>query len=699
MQPIHAVDQSSSMGKLVATALGFGVFHVLSGPDHLSALATLSAGSSWRSFALGVRWGCGHSIGLIIMALIFILLDDSLNLEKLDIVTEVVVGVFMIALGVYGIYSAHKKFHDPDHQGHAHGGTPSTCTCKQRPYEEVPCRLSSTGRSSDASDLPSASSPPTDPSSEQSLSPSVVKSSQTNLIPAVQVDDASVSAFNDNSEVSDADSLEIASSTTSSHIQRDDDDSASGDDGSGDDDNVPLAKGRSNAHDYHRRWRRCVPRVNMDNPTTQKATALIVGIIHGIAGPGGILGVMPAVRYHNWLRSMVYLGTFCLTSIIIMGLFAALYGELTSRLGYVMTCCCVGTQSDEAGKASGCAGCPNQSLCASGATKLPDPTVATVKDHLSRVKHKILVLSGKGGVGKSTISCQLAFGLAQKGFQVGLLDVDITGPSVPRMLGLQGQEVHQSNEGWSPVYVDDNLGVMSIGFMLPNADDAIIWRGPKKSGLIKQFLTDVHWGDLDYLIIDTPPGTSDEHISIVQYLKDAQIDGAVVVTTPQEVAMADVRKELNFCKKTNVPILGYGTHPLPQPILPCILHNLSNVISMLFRVVENMAGLQQHLARCNFVDPVTSVDQTQHVLDVLRAKAPELLSLAVHLQVFPPAAGGGEAMAHAFNVPFLGRLPLDQKLTQACEEGVSFLEAYPTSSAASAFKQILDQVVLNAAKK
>ncbi|RHY43686.1 hypothetical protein DYB28_014358, partial [Aphanomyces astaci] len=328
---------------------------------------------------------------------------------------------------------------------------------------------------------------------------------------------------------------------------------------------------------------------------------------------------------------------------------------------------CVGTQSDEAGKASGCAGCPNQSLCASGATKLPDPTVATVKDHLSRVKHKILVLSGKGGVGKSTISCQLAFGLAQKGFQVGLLDVDITGPSVPRMLGLQGQEVHQSNEGWSPVYVDDNLGVMSIGFMLPNADDAIIWRGPKKSGLIKQFLTDVHWGDLDYLIIDTPPGTSDEHISIVQYLKDAQIDGAVVVTTPQEVAMADVRKELNFCKKTNVPILGYGT--LPQPI-HTYMHS---------------------------TQPLKY--QTQHVLDVLRAKAPELLSLAVHLQVFPPAAGGGEAMAHAFNVPFLGRLPLDQKLTQACEEGVSFLEAYPTSSAASAFKQILDQVVLNAAKK
>ena len=124
------------------------------------------------------------------------------------------------------------------------------------------------------------------------------------------------------------------------------------------------------------------------------------------------------------------------------------------------------------------------------------------------------------------------------------------------VLGLVGHEVHQSASGWSPVYVDDNLGVMSIGFMLPSKDDAIIWRGPRKNGLIKQFLTDVVWNELDYLIIDTPPGTSDEHISIVQYLKSANIDGAVVITTPQEVSMADVRKELNFCKKTGEKILN-----------------------------------------------------------------------------------------------------------------------------------------------
>lgn len=231
---------------------------------------------------------------------------------------------------------------------------------------------------------------------------------------------------------------------------------------------------------------------------------------------------------------------------------------------------CVGPTSAYAGKVESCAGCPNQASCASGETKV-DPAIAYVQDRMALVKHKILVLSGKGGVGKSTFSAQLAFTLAQQGKQVGLLDIDICGPSIPRskivslilklcfvlfeifqlsVLGLVGHEVHQSASGWSPVYVEDNLGVMSIGFMLPSKDDAIIWRGPRKNGLIKQFLTDVVWNELDYLIIDTPPGTSDEHISIVQYLKSTEIDGAVVITTPQEVSMADVRKELNFCKKT-----------------------------------------------------------------------------------------------------------------------------------------------------
>ena len=129
-----------------------------------------------------------------------------------------------------------------------------------------------------------------------------------------------------------------------------------------------------------------------------------------------------------------------------------------------------------------------------------------VTERLSGVRNIIMVLSGKGGVGKSTVAAQLAFSLANDGKQVGLLDVDLCGPSVPRMLGLTGRSVHQSASGWSPVWVDENLGVMSIGFMLPEGDDAVIWRGPRKNGLIKQFLMDVEWGELDYLIIDSAFG-------------------------------------------------------------------------------------------------------------------------------------------------------------------------------------------------
>ena len=154
------------------------------------------------------------------------------------------------------------------------------------------------------------------------------------------------------------------------------------------------------------------------------------------------------------------------------------------------------------------------------------------------MKNIILVLSGKGGVGKSTVSTQLAQTLAHLGrsdeqeIDVGLLDIDICGPSVPRMLGLEGSDVHRSNTGWSPVYLEDNFAVMSIGFLLPNKDDPVIWRGPRKDGLIRQFLTDVLWESLDYLIIDTPPGTSDEHISIVNFLSKTNLLGAIIVTTP-----------------------------------------------------------------------------------------------------------------------------------------------------------------------
>eukprot|EP01114_Cavostelium_apophysatum_P015076 TRINITY_DN4038_c0_g1_i1.p1 TRINITY_DN4038_c0_g1~~TRINITY_DN4038_c0_g1_i1.p1 ORF type:complete len:324 (+),score=52.48 TRINITY_DN4038_c0_g1_i1:104-1075(+) len=302
---------------------------------------------------------------------------------------------------------------------------------------------------------------------------------------------------------------------------------------------------------------------------------------------------------------------------------------------------CPGTQSQNAGKSSACAGCPNQQICAT-APKGPDPDVADIVERMSTVKHKILVLSGKGGVGKSTFSAQLSFALAEKQqHQVGLLDIDICGPSIPRLLGLEGEQVHHSNLGWSPVFVEENLAVMSVGFMLPDPDDAIIWRGPKKNSLIKQFLKDVDWGELDYLVIDTPPGTSDEHLSIAQYLKSTDPDGAVVITTPQEVALLDVRKEINFCKKVGLPIIG---------------------------VVENMSG---------FVCPKCKTET----------------------QIFPPTTGGAEKMARELDVPFLGRIPIDPRIARACDEGRFYLSEFPDSEATKAFQSVISHIKEFAQKK
>ena len=227
---------------------------------------------------------------------------------------------------------------------------------------------------------------------------------------------------------------------------------------------------------------------------------------------------------------------------------------------------CPGTQSEAAGQSEACQGCPNQSLCSSSssAIKAPDPDLPLLTSRLSLIQHKLLILSGKGGVGKSTLSTNLAWALSsdqqdnphQDLPEVGLLDVDITGPSLPKMLAVENESIHSSNSGWSPVYVKDNLALMSIGFLLSSPDEAVIWRGPKKNAIIKQFLKDVNWGPLDYLLIDTPPGTSDEHLSLVTYLQNSGIDGAILVTTPQELSLQDVRKELSFCRKLGLRVLG-----------------------------------------------------------------------------------------------------------------------------------------------
>lgn len=252
---------------------------------------------------------------------------------------------------------------------------------------------------------------------------------------------------------------------------------------------------------------------------------------------------------------------------------------------------------------------------------------------LKDIKHITLVLSGKGGVGKSSVTSQLALTLSLQGHSVGVLDIDLTGPSIPRFFGIESEKVKQAPGGWIPVPVHEarkaveggapqvnsegkelgSLHCMSLGFLLANRGDAVVWRGPKKTAMVRQFLSDVHWGSLDYLLIDTPPGTSDEHISLVEtLLKQAtpeQMAGAVIVTTPQAISISDVRKEINFCKKTNVAILG---------------------------VVENMAG---------FVCP----------------------NCSECTNVF--SKGGGEVMAKEFDVQFLGSVPIDPMFIRLIEEG------------------------------
>ena len=227
------------------------------------------------------------------------------------------------------------------------------------------------------------------------------------------------------------------------------------------------------------------------------------------------------------------------------------------------------------------------------------------------------------------MSAQLAFALASRGYEVGLLDLDICGPSIPRMLGVEHEAVASSSKetGWEPILALPNLCVMSVGLLLDDRDAAVVLRGPRKQVLIGQFLKDTNWGALDFLLVDCPPGTSDEHLSIAQLLqKSAALDGALIVTTPQEMALLDVRKELSFCAKAEIGVLG---------------------------IVENMAGLS-----CP--------------------------SCGQGIQLFPPNTGGAKQLAADSGFELLGRLPVDSKLTRAAERGVSLAEAAATGSSAAA---------------
>ncbi|CAG4975641.1 unnamed protein product [Colias eurytheme] len=253
---------------------------------------------------------------------------------------------------------------------------------------------------------------------------------------------------------------------------------------------------------------------------------------------------------------------------------------------------------------------------------------------LEQVKQVILVLSGKGGVGKSTVSTQLALTLKEKGFKVGLLDIDLCGPSIPYILNLEDHNIHQGPEGWIPVYLDkeQRLGVMSIGFLLNSRNDAVVWRGPKKTSMIKQFLEDVCWQELDFLVIDTPPGTSDEHITVMENLRQVQHSSAILVTTPQEVAIEDVRKEITFCRKTGIPIMG---------------------------IIENMSGYE-----C----PTCS-----HCTNIF-------------------SSGGGQSLAELAKIPFLGTLPIDPRVGQLAGKGLAAVTELPESTTSKVFSTLVDQL-------
>ncbi|CAO1618357.1 unnamed protein product [Parajaminaea phylloscopi] len=241
----------------------------------------------------------------------------------------------------------------------------------------------------------------------------------------------------------------------------------------------------------------------------------------------------------------------------------------------------------------------------------PQPVDAKILGRFGngKIKNIICSLSGKGGVGKSSVATQLALSISAQGKRVGLLDIDLTGPSQVRMCGLEGAQILQSSQGWLPAYVDKDqrLAVMSVAMLLKSKNDSVVWRGPKKNAMIKQFLGDVRWGELDYLIIDTPPGTSDEHISLMEYLRPFS-PCAIMVTTPQAVSLADNLRSLDFCNKVGLPVIG---------------------------LIENMSGyVCPHCSECTNVW----------------------------------GKGGGESLAAREGIRFLGRIPIDPGLVRVLDD-------------------------------
>ena len=250
-----------------------------------------------------------------------------------------------------------------------------------------------------------------------------------------------------------------------------------------------------------------------------------------------------------------------------------------------------------------------------------------VNASLGKIKNKILVMSGKGGVGKTSTSVNLSIALADKGYNVGIMDVDLHGPDVPRMLGLEGTPQVNENKKLNPISYSETLKAISIESFTPNKDDAIIWRGPLKFSAIKQFIGDIDWGNLDFLIIDAPPGTGDEPLTVAQTISDAK---AIIVTTPQEVALADVRKSINFCKTVKMEIFG---------------------------LIENMSGYS-----------------CPHCGEMI-----ELFGI-----------GGGEKTANQMGVRFLGRIPFDPKMVACGDSGVCYQDSHRNSVVTKAFTDVAE---------
>ena len=251
-----------------------------------------------------------------------------------------------------------------------------------------------------------------------------------------------------------------------------------------------------------------------------------------------------------------------------------------------------------------------------------------IKDRLAGIRNILIVMSGKGGVGKSTVAVNLAVGLAQSGFKTGLMDIDLHGPSTLKMLGLEDKSISATADLLIPLSFNQELKVISMASLLENPDTAVIWRGPLKIGAIKQFIADVLWEDLDYLIIDSPPGTGDEPLTVAQVIPQAK---SIIVTTPQQVSILDIRKSIIFCRQTNMDVLG---------------------------IIENMSGLT--CPHCG--------------------EAIDLFSF-----------GGGEKTAEDMDVPFLGRIPIDPKIVTACDQGKPFV--LDPESADDGFNPIVERIV------